>query len=69
MNKFKERLKELRTEKGLSRKNLADKLHISERTVCYWESGKRECSFDTLIELSEILSTNLDYLLGNDEIN
>lgn len=69
MSRFKERLKELRAEKNLSRKALADKMHISERTVCYWEAGKRECSFDTLINLSKVLSTSIDDILGNTEEN
>lgn len=64
MNKFAERLKDLRIENGYSRSGLAEKLNISSRLVSYWESGQRECSFDTLILLSEVLNTSIDYLLG-----
>ncbi len=68
MNKFGERLKELRTEKGISRKQLAEKLFVSERLVSYWENNKRECNFDTLIAISNVLICSLDYLLGKTDI-
>ena len=64
MNKFSERLKEIRLENGLSRIELADKLNVSARLIAYWESGQRECGFDTLINLADIFSTSVDYLLG-----
>ena len=66
-NKFNTRLTELRLENNISRTELAHKLKISVRLVSYWENGKRECSFDTLIELADILSTTVDYLLGRTE--
>ena len=49
MNKFSERLKDLRAENGLTRAQLAEKLNVSPRLVAYWENGQRECSFDMLI--------------------
>lgn len=67
MSKFNERLKELRLEKGLSRKALAEKLNITERAISYWENGSRECDFDTLIVLANLFSCSIDYLIGNSE--
>ncbi len=67
MNKFKERLREVRTEKMMTRKQLADVLFVSERLISYWENGKRECNFDTLIRLSEIFNVSIDYLLGKSD--
>lgn len=64
MNSFKERIKELRQEKGISRKQLAQKLFVSERLISYWENGKRECDFDMLISLSKFFQVSVDYLLG-----
>ena len=40
MNKFKDRLKEIRLEKEMTRKQLADVLFVSERLISYWEIGK-----------------------------
>ena len=63
-NKFAERLYELRTEKNLTRVELANKLCVSVRLISYWENGERECDFDMLIKLAELFSVSIDYLLG-----
>ena len=63
-NKFSEQLKELRLENGFSRMQLAEKLNVSVRLISYWENGKRECDFDMLIEMAELFSVSVDYLLG-----
>jgi len=64
MNLFKQRLRELRTEKGITRKQLADFLFVSERLISYWENGKRECGFDMLIKIAGYFNVTIDYLLG-----
>lgn len=63
-NKFSERLKELRQEAGFTRQQLANELNVSVRLLSYWENGQRECTFDMLIALSNILNCSTDYLLG-----
>ncbi len=67
MNKFSERLKEVRIENKMTRKQLADALYVSERLISYWENGKRECNFDTLIKICNIFNITTDYLLGRSE--
>ena len=67
MSKFGIRLKETREEKGISRKELADAMFVSVRLISYWENGKRECDFDTLIKLANYLGESIDYLLGKIE--
>lgn len=67
MNKFSERLKEIRLTKNITRKQLADALIVSVRLVSYWENGERECDFDTLIKISEYLGESIDYLLGKSD--
>ncbi len=64
MSDFNLRLHELRTEMGLTRKQVAEKLNVTPRLVSYWETGDRECSFDTLIAIANLLNTSTDYLLG-----
>ena len=64
MNKFAERLKELRTEARKSRAVLARELNVSERLISYWENGKRECDFEMLIRLADTFAVSIDYLLG-----
>ncbi|MBQ8908977.1 MAG: helix-turn-helix transcriptional regulator [Clostridia bacterium] len=64
MNKFNERLKELRLEKGFSRQQLADGLLVSVRLISFWENGQRECNFDMLIKIANLFDVTIDYLLG-----
>ena len=64
MNKFAKRLNEIRKEEGITRAELALKLNVSVRLISYWENGERECSFDVLVALADILNTSTDYLLG-----
>ncbi len=67
MNKFSERLKDLRAENGLTRAQLAEKLNVSPRLIAYWENGQRECSFDMLIAIADLFASSADYLLGRTE--
>lgn len=64
MVKFGERLKELRTERNLSRKTLSEKLKVSTRLISYWECGERECDFSALIKLADLFEVSIDYLIG-----
>jgi len=64
MTKFPKILKELRIEKNLSRKELANLVFVSIRTISYWELGQRECNFEQLIKLSKVFGVTTDYLLG-----
>ncbi|MDE6356879.1 MAG: helix-turn-helix domain-containing protein [Clostridia bacterium] len=64
MNKFNERLRDLRTENAMSRAELAEKLNVSVRLIAYWEGGQRECDFDTLLNIAETFSVSVDFLLG-----
>ncbi len=64
MNKFNERLKDLRIESAMSRAELAEKLNVSIRLIAYWEGGQRECDFDTLLKIADTFSVSVDYLLG-----
>ncbi|MDY5676854.1 MAG: helix-turn-helix transcriptional regulator [Eubacteriales bacterium] len=64
MIKFPERLRELRIEKNMSRKDLADLLYVNLRTISYWELGQRECNLEQLANIAQIFGVSTDYLLG-----
>jgi len=64
MKSFGEILKELRTEKGLTQKALAQELSITVPTLSHWECGYQEPSFKDLIALCRYFSVSADYLLG-----
>ena len=66
-NKFSEQLSELRIENNLSRAELAEELNVSVRLISYWENEQRECDFDMLIKIADLLSVSIDYLLERSE--
>ena len=61
---FKDRIKALRVEKGLTAVELAKKLDRSESAVRMWESGISKPDCNTLIELSILFRCSADYSLG-----
>lgn len=61
---FCERLKALRTEKGLSQPELANLLGVSNGIISFWENGVNEPTISNLIKLAEVLEVSTDYLLG-----
>lgn len=61
---FADRLKEIRTEKGITQVQLAETMGVSKGTVAMWETGKREPNFETLNQLSDIFDKRIDYILG-----
>ncbi|MBE6135828.1 MAG: helix-turn-helix transcriptional regulator [Erysipelotrichaceae bacterium] len=44
---------------------MADKLNVSRQSYINYENGDTEPSFDTLKNISRILNTSIDDLLGN----
>lgn len=54
---------ELRKEKGLTQKELADKLYVSDKTVSKWECGKGMPDISILVPLGEILGVSVTELL------
>ncbi len=68
MNRFGKRLKELRRERGITQKQLAEVLGVSKTTVCQWETMKQEPSIEMLMTLADYFHTSVDYLIGRDDI-
>lgn len=54
---------ELRKEKGLTQKELADKLYVSDKTVSKWECGKGMPDISMLVPLGEMLGVSVTELL------
>lgn len=66
MNKFSERLKELRFENNLTQAELAKKAGITQSGIAKWEAGVRSPSIDTLILLAKFFDCSIDYLVGHE---
>ena len=64
MNKFTQRLKELRLENGMTQQQVASLLNIRQQSYTRYEYGTGEPSLQTLIKLAEIFAVSTDYLLG-----
>ena len=61
---FKDRLKELRKNRGLTQLDFAREFKISNGAVGNWESGKRIPDSDTLSKIADFFGVSVDYLLG-----
>jgi len=62
-----QKIKKLRTDKGLTQKDLADQVHVTFQTVSKWEKDENEPDVSTLRELSKLFNCTMDYLLSEDE--
>lgn len=54
----------LRKEKGLSQKEAATELGISQALLSHYEKGIRECGLEFLIKAADFYRVSADYLLG-----
>ena len=63
-----DRLRRLRTERMLTQAALGEELGLSESTMCLYERGDREPSFNTLCRLADFFGVTTDYLLGRSDI-
>lgn len=64
MEKFCERLKEFRKEKGLSIEKLAKQTNLSKSAISRWELGQAEPVASSVIILAKFFNCSVDYLLG-----
>ena len=61
------RIKELRTEKELSLRDLSKVLDISYSSLGKYERGEQQPSFETLSKIANYFNVSIDYLLGNSD--
>ncbi len=58
-------LHQLRTEKGLSQEQLAEKVFVTRQAVSRWENGETTPGPETLKLLSGLFDVSIDTLLGS----
>ena len=68
MATFKDRLRELRIEKGISQSQLGKVVNTSKMAVSHWESGHSEPSILQLVILSNFFDVTVYYLIGKTDI-
>lgn len=60
------RLNKLRKMKNITQLELAGILFVTNKTISSWESNRTTPSLEMLVELSEILNCNIEYLIYGD---
>lgn len=64
-----QRIKYLRKKNGVTQKELAKILYVSESTVSGWERGRAEPNIDFIVRLTALFHVSLNYLIiGNEKI-
>lgn len=58
------RIRDLREDRDLKQKDIAELLQCSQVCYSYYENGQRDIPTDVLIKLSEFYNTSIDFLLG-----
>lgn len=67
MKTFGDRLKEIRTSRGLSQDDLADLLGTSKQVISRYETNQRTPKITVAAEYAKKLNVPLTYLMGADE--
>jgi transcriptional regulator with XRE-family HTH domain len=61
---FNERLKQLRTDKAITIKEVASALGMTVSAYAHYEQGRREPSLDVLCKICNYYDVSADYLIG-----
>ncbi|MBC7340864.1 MAG: helix-turn-helix transcriptional regulator [Clostridia bacterium] len=61
---FGERLKKIRTERGLRQEDIGKVVHVGKSTVSQWESNTHVPDLETVAKIADHLNISIDYLLG-----
>ena len=64
---FSNRITALRKERGLSQKEVAMSLGVSQALLSHYEKGVRECGLEFVVRCAEYFGVTTDYLLGKDD--
>ncbi len=64
MKIFAERLKELRIEEGLSTRELAKRIGVSNMAISRWERDERTPNLEVVVEIAKYFKVSTDYLCG-----
>ena len=61
-------IKALRTEQGLTQKQLAEKINVTDKAVSRWETGKGAPDVTLLLPLSQLFGVSVNELLRGERI-
>ena len=67
---FGEKIKELRKKRGFSQAELAEKIGVTQKTICNYENGTRFPKGQKIINgFADIFDVSIDYLLDDTEVD
>lgn len=61
---YRQKFKNLRVDNDLTQEQVAKICKVSDATVGHWETGRREMSVDSIIQLCRFYKVSSDYILG-----
>ncbi|MGM9615435.1 MAG: helix-turn-helix domain-containing protein [Oscillospiraceae bacterium] len=62
------RIRDLREDRDLPQKALAEYLQCSQVCYSYYELGRRDIPTDVLIRIADFYHTSIDYLVGRTDV-
>lgn len=66
--RYNERIRDIREDNSFTQQNIADLLHIGQRTYADYESGKTRIPVDSLLILAKHYDVSMDYITGASDI-
>ena len=65
---FTDRLKSVRSKSGMSQKEVAEKLFLSQQAYARYEGGTSSPNPETLTNIAKLFGVSVDYLVGNEPV-
>ena len=59
-----QRIRNIREDRNLTQQNIADFLHIGQRTYSDYESGRTRIPVESLLLLAKFYNVSMDYITG-----
>lgn len=66
--KYNQRIRNIREDRNFTQQNIADILHVGQRTYADYESGKTRIPVDSLLILAKYYNVSVDYISGASNI-
>lgn len=66
MNFFSKNLEYLRTKKGMTKNELANKLKVNQSTISRWENGDMGVTVDNAYDVADFFNVSMSDLTGKD---
>ena len=66
--RYNERIRDIREDNSFTQQNIADLLHIGQRTYADYESGKTRIPVESLLILAKYYDVSMDYITGASDI-